>query len=86
MTYTYARVEIGKEAYQEVKAKLLKADYGHVVGKTFGGEEFLDMDELALIEGKPRPITGREFALFFFGVIGGGVATAIGMLSLKVIP
>ena len=82
-TITFATLEISKNAYQEIKAKLLKADYGHAVGKLFGGFEMLDMDEIHLVEErKSRPITTREFMYFLFGVFGGGVAVAIGILSL----
>ena len=50
MTSTFATLEVSRACYEEIKAKLIGADYRHAIGQLYGGQEMLDMDEIALIK------------------------------------
>lgn len=45
MTYTYALLEVSREAYQEIRRKLEDAGYAH----TIGSDGAIDMHGLALV-------------------------------------
>jgi hypothetical protein len=49
MTHTYAILEISKAAYDEIRAKLKAAGYGHVFDQD-EGKEVIDMHGIALKE------------------------------------
>ena len=86
-THTYGTLEISKAAYQEIRKKLLAADYVHAIGKLFGGDEMLDMDEIALVESKAKSkaITTREFMYFVAGgMVAAIVVGVIALISLRV--
>ena len=50
MTHTYAIMEVSREAYREIRARLEVADYGHAIQP--GGE--LDMRGIALMPDKTQ--------------------------------
>lgn len=52
-THTYVTMDISAQAYAEIRAKMLAADYGHTLDKD-DGEEVIDMHGLAL---KSLPVT-----------------------------
>jgi hypothetical protein len=47
-TYTYAVLEVSKEAYKEIMDKLITAGYGHVFHKDSDGGTVIDMHGIAL--------------------------------------
>lgn len=49
-THTYVLLEVSKEAYQEIKDKLLAAGYDHLFDPIDEGE--IDMTGIALVEEK----------------------------------
>lgn len=60
MTYTYAVMTVSRHAFEEIKAKLLAADYGHAVHARPDGT-VLDMRGIALTpeEGTSPPTRQR---------------------------
>ena len=68
MTYTYAILEVSKEAYDEIKEKLKEAGYQDA----FGEEGIIDMHgialkELAISNFKITKVIGKKKALGYFG-------------------
>jgi hypothetical protein len=51
MTFTYATMEVSKATYEEIKTKLIEADYDHAIVRD-DGSEVLDMHGIALKEEK----------------------------------
>ena len=52
MTYTYAILEVSKEAYEEIAAKLNAAGYQHAFHED-AGREVIDMHGIALKQETP---------------------------------
>ena len=51
MTYTYAILVVSKDAYQEIKEKLIQAEYGQVFTKDSADDrELIDLHGIALKE------------------------------------
>lgn len=51
-THTFVTLSISKEAYEEIKQKLLAADYNHVFVYDFNDNEAIDMHGIGLTEEK----------------------------------
>jgi hypothetical protein len=45
MTYTYVTLAVSEAAYEEIKAKLIAADYGHTINE----KSEIDMHGIALV-------------------------------------
>ena len=56
-THTYAKLEVSKAAYDEIRALLLQADYGHLIHSYRTLDEVIDMSGIALMS-KPLPPCG----------------------------
>ncbi len=53
MTYTYVTLTLSQSAYEEIKSKLLAADYGHCIDR----DGTIDMHGLAVIRAKDEIVT-----------------------------
>ena len=56
MTYTHANLEVSESAYEEIRAKLLEADYRHAIDEK---EHCIDMHGIALVKeqsGLPKTV------------------------------
>ena len=53
-THTFVTLAISKEAYQEIKQKLLAAGYNHSFVYDFNDEETIDMHGIGLAEEKEK--------------------------------
>lgn len=51
-TYTFVTLAISKEAYEEIKQKLLAAGYNHSFVYDFNDKESIDMHGIGLVEEK----------------------------------
>lgn len=58
-TYTYAVMDISPSAYQEIRAKLEAAGYGHALHRSADGAEVLDMHGIALGMSRERDTSPR---------------------------
>lgn len=53
MTYTYVIMELSRAAFQEIKAKMIAADYRHAFQKS-DGRVVIDMHGIAVTEKEPE--------------------------------